>query len=56
MTLSSSSSPTSDIDRFISETKFSGYQQITLPGGRVIPGTDRSPVADLIYPSDLTGK
>jgi SAM-dependent methyltransferase len=56
MTLSSSSSPTFDIERFISETKFSGYQQITLPSGRVIPGTDRSPVADLIYPSDLTGK
>lgn len=45
-----------DIDRFISETRFSGYQQITLPNGRVIPGRDRSPVADLIYPADLTGK
>jgi 2-polyprenyl-3-methyl-5-hydroxy-6-metoxy-1,4-benzoquinol methylase len=45
-----------DVDRFVSETEFSGYQQITLPGGRVIPGTDRAPVADLIYPADLTGK
>jgi SAM-dependent methyltransferase len=45
-----------DIDRFIRETDFAGYQQITLPSGRVIPGTDRSPVARLIYPEDLTGK
>jgi SAM-dependent methyltransferase len=45
-----------DIDRFISETEFAGYQRITLPSGRVIPGADRSPVADLVYPADLTGK
>lgn len=45
-----------DIDRFINETEFSGYQQITLPTGRVIQGKDRSPVADLVYPTDLTGK
>jgi SAM-dependent methyltransferase len=50
------SSGTLDIDRFISQTEFSGYQQIRLPGGRIIPGTDRAPVADLIYPADLTGK
>ncbi|HEX2609897.1 MAG TPA: methyltransferase domain-containing protein [Gemmatimonadales bacterium] len=56
MTLSSGVPATFDIERFIAETKFSGYQQITLPSGRIIPGTDRSPVADLIYPSDLTGK
>jgi 2-polyprenyl-3-methyl-5-hydroxy-6-metoxy-1,4-benzoquinol methylase len=45
-----------DIDRFIRETEFSGYQQITLPTGRVIPGVDRSPVADLVYAADLTGR
>ncbi len=45
-----------DIDRFLSETEFAGYQRITLPDGRVIPGADRSPVADLVYPADLTGK
>jgi 2-polyprenyl-3-methyl-5-hydroxy-6-metoxy-1,4-benzoquinol methylase len=45
-----------DVDRFINETTFSRYQRITLPGGRVIPGTDRSRVADLIYPFDLAGK
>jgi SAM-dependent methyltransferase len=45
-----------DIERFIRETKFSGYQQVTLPTGRIIPGTDRSPAADLVYGADLTGK
>ena len=45
-----------DVDRLIAETKFSGYQRITLPSGRVIPGTDRSPTARLVYPADLTGK
>lgn len=48
--------PPLDIDRFIRETEFTGYQQITLPSGRVIPGTDRSPAADLVYRGDLTGK
>lgn len=47
---------TLDLNRFISETEFSGYQQITLPGGVVIPGNDRAPAADLIYPADLRGK
>lgn len=56
MTKDDATSKPLDIDRFISETEFSGYQQITLPSGRVIPGTDRSPVADLIYQTDLTGK
>lgn len=45
-----------DIERFVNETEFAGYQQITLPSGRIIPGTDRSPAADLVYPADLTGK
>jgi len=45
-----------DVDRFLRETKLTGYQRITLPTGRVIPGADRSPVADLVYPADLTGK
>lgn len=47
---------TLDIDRFIRQTEFAGYQQLTLPSGRVIPGTDRLPTAELVYPADLTGK
>jgi SAM-dependent methyltransferase len=56
MTNQQTSGETLDIDRFIRETEFAGYQQITLPTGQVIPGTDRSPAAELVYPADLTGK
>lgn len=45
-----------DIDRLIEDARDAGYQRIPLPDGRVIPGEDRSPTADLIYPVDLTGK
>lgn len=45
-----------DLDRFLRSTTFSGYQRIPLPDGRVIPGTDRSPAADLVYGSDLGGR
>jgi len=47
---------TFDVDDFIARTEFSGYQRITLPDGRVIPGADRSPTADLVFPADLAGK
>lgn len=56
MTGYSATSDVFDVDRFIGETAFSGYQRITLPDGRTIPGVDRSPVADLIYPAHLDGK
>jgi SAM-dependent methyltransferase len=56
MTGSSAPTQTSDIDRFIAETTFSGYQRITLPNGRIIPGVDRSRVADRVFPADLRGK
>lgn len=56
MTNKQAGAETLDIDRFIRETAFAGYQQITLPNGQVIPGTDRSPTAELVFPADLTGK
>jgi len=56
MTKQQADHETLDIDRFIRETEFAGYQQITLPSGRVIPGTDRSLTAELVYPADLRGK
>lgn len=49
-------SATPEIDLLIQEARPSDYQRITLPDGRVIPGQDRLPTANLIYPSDLTGK
>lgn len=45
-----------EINRFIDQTDFADYQKLTLPGGRVIPGVDRLPTANLIYPADLSGK
>jgi SAM-dependent methyltransferase len=45
-----------DVERFLRETRFAGYQRITLPTGQVIPGTDRLPMANLIYPADLAGR
>jgi SAM-dependent methyltransferase len=56
MTENHAASETLDVDGFIDRTEFSGYQRITLPSGRVIPGADRSPTADLVFPADLTGK
>jgi SAM-dependent methyltransferase len=56
MTKLSPSHEALDVDRFIRETAFAGYQKVTLPDGRVIPGTDRSPTANLVYPADLRGK
>ncbi|HEX6106962.1 MAG TPA: methyltransferase domain-containing protein [Gemmatimonadales bacterium] len=44
------------VERLLRTGKFSGYQRITLPDGRVIPGADRLPAADLIYGADLAGK
>lgn len=44
------------IDAFVDGTTFSGYQRITLPNGRVIPGIDRSPTASLVFRDDLSGK
>jgi SAM-dependent methyltransferase len=53
---SSATTQTPAIDRFIAETTFSGYQRVILPNGRIIPGVDRSPAADLVFPDDLAGK
>jgi len=45
-----------EIDRFIRDTEFTGYQKITLPSGEVIPGRDRKPLADKIFAESLDGK
>ena len=46
----------SEIDEFIRNTSFTGYQKITLPSGQVIPGKDRKPLADRIFPENFSGK
>lgn len=45
-----------EIDEFICNTEFSGYQRIVLPSGEVIPGRDRQPLADKIFLEDFEGK
>lgn len=56
MSGNSATTQTLDLDRFLAETAFSGYQKITLPSGQVIPGVDRSRAANLVFPADLRGK
>lgn len=45
-----------EVENFIRNTRFTGYQKITLPSGYVIPGNDRKPLADKIFPEDFEGK
>ena len=45
-----------EVEDFIRNTRFTGYQKITLPSGDVIPGDDRQPLADRIFPEDFEGK
>lgn len=45
-----------EIEDFIRNTHFTGYQKITLPSGDVIPGDDREPLADKIFPEDFEDK
>ena len=47
---------TSELDTFIRETEFTGYQKVTLPDGTVIPGRDRMPLADKIFAESMEGK
>lgn len=45
-----------EILQFVKTADFSGYQKLTLPDGTVIPGQDRSVLADLLFPERLDGK
>jgi SAM-dependent methyltransferase len=45
-----------DLEWFIEQATVTGYQRVVLPDGRVIPGRDRAPTANRVYPTDLTGK
>ena len=44
-----------EIEEFIRTTDFEGYQKITLPSGDVIPGQDRKPLANKIFPENFEG-
>jgi SAM-dependent methyltransferase len=45
-----------ELDDFIRNTHFTDYQKITLLSGEVIPGNDRKPLAEKIFPADFQGK
>lgn len=45
-----------EVVRFARASGLRGYQRITLPDGTVIPGWDRKPVADLVFPARLDGR
>jgi SAM-dependent methyltransferase len=45
-----------EIRRFLSNTRFTGYQGVSLPFGLSVPGHDLAPEADAVFPQDLSGK
>ena len=45
-----------EVERFLAETRFSGYQGVPLPHGLRVPGQDRSKRADQVFSMDLTGR
>lgn len=46
----------SDVDRFLADTPFSGYQSVPLPGGRQVPGKDRMTTAEVVFRQGVRGK
>jgi len=47
---------TLNVKEFIKNTEFTGYQRIVLPSGQIIPGTNRLPLAELIFPTNFESK
>jgi SAM-dependent methyltransferase len=48
--------PREDIEYFLRNGDFSGYQSVPLPHGLEVPGISRQAAADVVFDSDLTGK
>lgn len=45
-----------EVDAFLDSTTFSGYQSVPLPGGRRVPGGDRTAIADVAFRDGVAGK
>jgi len=43
------------VEAFVKGTQWNGYQELRLPYGIVVPGVDRRPTFDLIYPDGCQG-
>jgi SAM-dependent methyltransferase len=45
-----------EVEQFLRETKFSGYQAVPLPYGLAVPGADRRERVDQVLDMDLNGR
>ena len=45
-----------EVEAFLAETKFSGYQEVPLPHGLSVPGQNRRKRADQVFSMDMTGR
>jgi SAM-dependent methyltransferase len=45
-----------EVEAFLAETRFSGYQAVPLPHGLRVPGTDRTKRADQVFSMELEGR
>lgn len=48
--------PREEVEAFLRDTRFSGYQRFPLPHGLEVPGVDRRVRADQVFSMDVTGK
>jgi SAM-dependent methyltransferase len=48
--------PRDEVERFLADTEFSGYQSVRLPYGLSVPGTDISARVEQVLDMDLTGR
>ena len=48
--------PREEVEAFLAETKFSGYQEVPLPHGLRVPGKDRGERANQVFSMDLAGR
>lgn len=45
-----------EVEAFLAETEFSGYQEVPLPHGLRVPGTNRTKRADQVFSMDVKGR
>jgi SAM-dependent methyltransferase len=45
-----------EVETFLAETKFSGYQEVPLPHGLRVPGLSRKKRADQVFAMDVAGR
>src|SRR5690348_6453200 len=45
-----------EVEEFLAETEFTGYQHFPLPHGLAVPGVDRRERANQVFSMDVTGR